>query len=250
MKITRPLRALVVVDGTDVHHDLLGAATALRDTVLEAGVVAEAAVGLDRFVDATPPTSEADVLVLYRSGVVFDPAQQQALSDRVAAGAGLVVLHASNLFGYGPGGLEADAVAHELFGSRYVSHGDHGSEGTYTVELTGEHPVTAFLDDFVVEDEFYVIETREDVRVLAERVDPDGVRHTVAYVRDHGRGRVCYVALGHDMRAWGSPYVRQVVRQAVLWAGGVDLADVETWSTRFPLGNGRSLGPAAGGGAR
>lgn len=113
MKITRPLRALVVVDGTDVHHDLLGAATALRDTVLEAGVVAEAAVGLDRFVDATPPTSEADVLVLYRSGVVFDPAQQQALSDRVAAGAGLVVLHASNLFGYGPGGLEADAVAHE-----------------------------------------------------------------------------------------------------------------------------------------
>ena len=62
------------------------------------------------------------------------------------------------------------------------------------------------------------------------------------YVREHGRGRVCYVALGHDMRAWGSPHFRQLVRQAVLWAGGVDESAVETWSTRFPLGNGRSIG--------
>ncbi|SDC58702.1 hypothetical protein SAMN05216410_1962 [Sanguibacter gelidistatuariae] len=245
MKISRPLRALVVVDGSDVHHDLLGASSALRDIVLEAGVVAEPALGLDRFVDAAPPTSEADVFVLYRSSVAFDPAQQQALADRVAAGAGLVLLHASNLFGYGPHGMAGDAVAHELFGSTYVSHGSNGSEGTYTVEVVGEHPVTAHLGDFVLEDEYYVISTRDDVTVIAERSDPDGGTQPVAYVRDHGAGRVCYIALGHDMRAWGSPYFRQLVRQAVLWTGGVEAEDIQSWSTRFPLGNGRFIGPGA-----
>ena len=77
VRISRPLRALVVVDGTDVHHDLLGAAEALRDIVLEAGVVADRAVGIDRFVDPMPVTAEADVYVLYRSSVHFDPDQQR-----------------------------------------------------------------------------------------------------------------------------------------------------------------------------
>ncbi|WP_336707934.1 ThuA domain-containing protein [Oerskovia sp. USHLN155] len=246
MRLTQPLRALVVVDGTDLHHDLLGAASALRDVVLEGGVVADRAVGVDRFVDPMPVTAEADVYVLYRSSTHLAPEQQAALSAAVAAGKGLVVLHSSNLFGFEQGGLDADRVAHELVGSRYVSHGDDGSEGTYTVRLRGDHPVTSHMTDFVIEDEYYVIECRDDVTVLADRATPDGGTQPIVYVREHGQGRVVYVALGHDMRAWGSPHFRQVVRQAVLWAGGVDLDAVASWSTRFPLGNGRFIGPDGG----
>lgn len=246
MKIASLLRAQVIVDGTDLHHDLLGAAGALRDVVAEGGVVADAALGLDRFTDQPPATAEADVYVLYRSSVVFDPAQQQALADDVAAGKGLVVLHCSNLFGFTAAGIQGDAIAHDLFGSRYLSHGDNGSEGYYQVKLGAPHPVTAHMADFHIEDEFYVIDVNEDVQVLAHRMTPEGGRQPVVYVRDHGQGRVVYVALGHDMRAWGNPHFRQLLRQAVLWAGGVTLDSVQSWSTRFPLGNGRFIGPDAG----
>jgi len=56
-----------------------------------------------------------------------------------------------------------------------------------------------------------------------------------------GAGRVCYTALGHDSRAWGNPWFRQLVRQSVLWAAGVPDDDIATWSTRWPLGNGRQI---------
>ena len=35
-----------------------------------------------------------------------------------------------------------------------------------------------------------------------------------------GAGRVVYLALGHDMRAWDDPLVRTLVTRAALWAVG------------------------------
>ena len=40
------------------------------------------------------------------------------------------------------------------------------------------------------------------------------------YPREVGTGRVVYLALGHDMRAWGEPPFRALVRQALAWASG------------------------------
>ncbi|GAA4981702.1 ThuA domain-containing protein [Actinopolymorpha pittospori] len=240
MRLRASRSAMVIVDGTDIHHDLIGAALALQEVVIEAGLPAARAVGMDRFVDPMPATAEADAYVVYRSSVAFDPGQQRALSDLVATGKGLVVLHASNLFGFGPGGLDADRTGFELVGSRYISHGDAGSEGRFAVEVRGGHPVTRHLDDFEIDDEYYVIEHAPDVQILAERTTPAGPQPLV-YVREHGLGRVCYIALGHDGRAWGNPGFRQLVRQATLWAARVPEDDIASWSTRWPLGNGRTI---------
>ncbi|WP_214411143.1 ThuA domain-containing protein [Sphaerisporangium fuscum] len=245
MKLRSSPAAMVVVDGTDIHHDLIGAALALQEMVVEAGIPAARAVGTDRFADPMPATAEADVYVLYRSGVRFDPLQQKALSDLVAGGKGLVALHASNLFGFGKGGIEADREAFALVGSRFLSHGDDGlSEGRLEVKVREGHPVTRYLDDFGIDDEFYVLEYAGDVEVLAERQAGAGTE-PVAYARRHGAGRVCYIALGHDARAWGNPGFRQLVRQATLWAAGVPDEEIASWSTRWPLGNGRTIGGGA-----
>jgi type 1 glutamine amidotransferase len=241
MKLRGSASALVVVEGTDLHHDLIGAALALQEIVIEAGIPTARAVGVDRFVDPLEATAEADVYVLYRSSTVFDPRQQQGLADLVAAGKGLVVLHASNLFGFGAGGLEADLTAYTLIGSRYLSHGDTGSEGRFEVKIDADHPVTRHLGDFPIDDEYYVLDYADDVRVLAHRETPTGTEPLV-YIRRHGAGRVCYTALGHDPRAWGNPGFRQLVRQAVLWATGVEGDAIGSWSTRWPLGNGRTIG--------
>ncbi|WP_431032738.1 ThuA domain-containing protein [Streptomyces sp. P6-2-1] len=243
MRLRGTASALVVVEGTDLHHDLIGAALALQEIVTEAGLPTARAMGLDRFTDPLPATADADVYVLYRSSTVFDPAQQEALSALVAAGKGLVVLHASNLFGYGPGGIAADAAAHRLIGSRYLSHGSHGSEGRFRVRVTAAHQVTRHLDDFAIDDEYYLLEYADGLDVLAVRDTPEGGTEPVLYVREHGAGRVCYCALGHDPRAWGNPGFRQLVRQAALWAAGVGEDAYENLATRWPLGNGRHIGP-------
>ena len=240
MKLRAVPSALVLVDGTDLHHDLIGAALALQEIVTEAGIPAARGVGINRFTDPMPATADADVYVLYLSGPRFEESQQRALSAMVEAGKGLVVVHASNLFGLGPGGAEADRTAIGLVGSRYLSHGDAGSEGRFDVSVRSGHPVTRHLGDFAIDDEYYLIETAEGLDILAERDTARGTE-PVAYAHRHGTGRVFYTALGHDARAWGNPWFRQLLRQSVLWAAGIADEDIATWSTRWPLGNGRTI---------
>jgi uncharacterized protein len=77
--------------------------------------------------------------------------------------------------------------------------------------------VTRHLAPFEITHERYQVETADDVRVIAWRRTP-ARREPIAYVRRDGRGRVCYLQLGHDMRAWDDPPVREFVTRAARWA--------------------------------
>ncbi|HEX3779883.1 MAG TPA: ThuA domain-containing protein [Pseudonocardiaceae bacterium] len=210
--------ALVVIDGTDIHHDLLGAALAFQQIGLTAGLATGRAVGMQRFVEPHEETASVDAYLLYTAGGAFGPEQQQALADAVAHGKGLLALHASCVLS----AEEADRAMVDLLGCRYLSHGPGHHEGTYAVHVDGEHPITSGVGDFSLFDEYYVVELSDPgVRVLAWR-DAEGGTEPVLYVREHGAGRVCYLALGHDMRAWGEPMFQRLVRQAIRWVSRAD----------------------------
>jgi type 1 glutamine amidotransferase len=217
-------RAMVVVNGDDIHHDLLSAAGVFQQLGVEAGFATRKAMGTSRFVDARPETAENDVFLLYTAGGHFATEQQQALAELVRGGKGLVGVHGANIMGWQGEGIDpADRPQFELLGNRYLSHGPGHHEGRHTIEIVADHPVTSGLEDFELFDEYYEFETAdEELQVLAQRRRADGVVIPVLYVREVGQGRVVYLALGHDMRSWGEPPVRALVRQALLWASGRD----------------------------
>jgi type 1 glutamine amidotransferase len=214
--------ALVVVNGDDIHHDLLSASQVFQQLGIEAGLVTRRAMGTNRFVDARPETADADVYLFYTAGGQFPTAQQEALAAAVAGGKGLVGVHGANILGWEGDGVDpADRPLFDLLGNRYLSHGPGHHEGRHTIEIVGEHPITAGLDDFELFDEYYEFEfADDDVQVLAQRHRADGVVIPVLYVRQVGDGRVVYLALGHDMRSWGEPPVRTLVTRALQWAAG------------------------------
>jgi hypothetical protein len=89
------------------------------------------------------------------------------------------------------------------------------------VEIVAEHPVTGGVSDFELFDEYYEFELADEkVSVVAQRHRADGAVIPVMYTREVGQGRVVYLALGHDMRAWGEPSFRALVRQSLTWAAG------------------------------
>jgi len=213
-------RAMVIVNGDDIHHDLIGASLVFQQLGTEAGFATRRAAGTGRFIDPRPETAQTDVFLLYTSGGQFATAQQQALADAVAAGKGLVGIHCANIMGWQGDGLDpADRPLFELLGNRYLSHGPGHHEGRHTIEIVARHPVTAGVADFELFDEYYEFELADEkVTVLAQRRRADGVIIPVMYAREVGAGRVVYLALGHDMRAWGEPPFRTLVRQALAWA--------------------------------
>jgi uncharacterized protein len=217
----RPLSAMVVVAGNDVHHDLLTAARVLQAQLVEAGFRTRCAVGLERFVKPLPRTADTDLLVLYTSGGMVHPEQQQAFAGFVAEGKGVVALHATIVYGSDGSEGSPDWTRARTLGSRYLSHGPDGVFGHYIVEIVGDHPITSGVANFEIDDEYYHIYLIEEskVEVLVERSSSLG-REPVLYVRNHGAGRVCYLSLGHDMRAWGNPGFKLLFGRAALWAGG------------------------------
>jgi uncharacterized protein len=217
-------RAMVIVNGDDTHHDLIGASLAFQQIGTEAGFATRRAAGTGRFTSPRPETASSDVYLFYTSGGQFHTGQQQALADAVAAGKGMVSVHCSNILGWQGDGLDpADLPLFKLLGNRYLSHGPGHHEGRHTVEIVADHPVTAGVTDFELFDEYYEFELADDkITVLAQRHRPDGEVIPVMYAREVGAGRVVYLALGHDMRAWGEPPFRTLVRQALAWASGRD----------------------------
>jgi type 1 glutamine amidotransferase len=212
-------RALVLINGDDVYEDLFIASIKLQEILVEAGFAARLVAGTDRLVMA----AEADLVVLYTALGLFPPSRQEALADAVAAGTGLIAVHSASVFPRSPDGRVAGdhQVIAELIGCRFVSHGPDPHESRFTVGISSGHPVARGLAAFDVTHEHYQLELTAPGEVIAWRepapCGPD-VSEPVCYVRTVGTGRVCYLQLGHDMRVWDEPAVRQLIAGAAGWA--------------------------------
>ncbi|MCU1524419.1 MAG: glycosyl hydrolase [Microbacteriaceae bacterium] len=212
-------RAMIIVAGDDVDHDLLSAAPYFTKLAGEAGFVTRQAAGMQRFVEPFKTTSSQDIFVLYKAGGEFSPAQQLELGKWVHEGRGLLAIHCSNVMGdVGPDAPGSFRTFFELLGNRYLSHGPGHHQGRHTIEIVAEHPITAGVTDFELFDEYYEFELADDdIQVLAQRHRADGEIIPVLYTREVGEGRVVYLALGHDFRSWGEPSFQRLVRQAMAW---------------------------------
>ena len=188
-------QAMVVVSGSDTRHDLLTASMVFRQLGAEAGFATRRAMGTGRFVDPLPANASADVFLLYKSGGEFHMPQRQALARMIADGKGLLAVHnsrvGSDVGGWGSGCTDPQPAE---------------------ISIVADHPITRGVSAFEVTDSYGIVPGD----VLAK--GPDGT--PVLTVRTVGKGRVVYLSLGHDMRSWGTPSVRTLVRQALVWIGG------------------------------
>jgi type 1 glutamine amidotransferase len=147
-----------------------------------------------------------DVLLNYSADGSLTDELTAGLVAAVEGGLGFVGLHAASA------AFKTNEAYHGLVGSWFVTH---PPIGPYRVEIVDrDHPVTRGVDDFEVVDERYEVRpAADDLRVLARA---DG--HPQVYVREVGRGRVCYLAPGHDRRALEHPSYVRLVHQALAWA--------------------------------
>jgi len=84
-----------------------------------------------------------------------------------------------------------------------------------------EHPVTAGVAPFTVNDELYLYKEYdpENVHLLAQTTSHDDNGPVpVAWVREEGKGRIFYLSLGHMPAVWSQPEWRRLVQNGISWA--------------------------------
>ena len=196
---------------------LMGARTGAFEVVVESEPSAFEKENLEQF----------DAVFLNNTvGNLFqDPGLRQNLADFVENGGGLMGVHASTTaFTFWPGAKEDWPLFGEIMGARGAAHRISKEVVTMKVE-DPDHPVVAAFGgkSFTMADEYMRFKdpySRERVRVLLsfdqEKTDMEQGRafgnviredgdYPIAWVRQHGEGRVFYCTIAHNPYVFWDP---------------------------------------------
>jgi len=164
-----------------------------------------------------------DVMVLFNMTQKISPKRQENFTKLVKDGTGVVALHHSmgsfqewpeyiKIIGgrYNLKASEEGGVTHEA--STYK----HDADFTVHIEDT-QHPITRGLSDFEVHDETYKkCGFEKDNRVLLSTEHPDSDK-PLGWVRRYGKGKVCFIMVGHGPSVYANESYRRLVVQAMRW---------------------------------
>jgi len=156
-----------------------------------------------------------DAVVMYTVGGEMSRDQEQGLVNYVRGGGGLVAIHCANA------DMGAFAEYLEMVGTAFVTHGPITEFGVETAEDVGDI-LPRLADGFTVTDEFYLLERRTEAELRAfQHGTWQFERQLMGYVRDFGKGRVFYTALGHDERTFSHPDFQDLVYKGLRYACGL-----------------------------
>ena len=161
------------------------------------------------------------------SGDFLTPDQRDAFARYVAAGGGVVALHAA-----GDNSHVAPWYVDTIIGTQFIGHpgGEDQFQKAKIVIAEPKHPVMAGVKlPWSPRDEWYSFSgspAAKGMRVLA-RIDETSYRpgakltmgdHPVIWYNPNTRGRVVYSALGHDPEAYDDANYRRIITNAIRWA--------------------------------
>ena len=203
MSAERKDRLLLLVGGSPIHDT-----PELRSVLsgfLRASGKLDVTLTDDLSALAADSLAGYDVVANYTS--LAEPTAEQiaALVAAVQGGKGFVGIHGATVtFGGDPSYVE-------MLGSKFITH---DAFKRFKVRIVDpEHPITAGIADFEINDELYVVEgdaTRWHVLARAEG-------HPLVYNKTFGKGRVHYNALGHDSRGLGHPSFQALLLRGIEW---------------------------------
>jgi type 1 glutamine amidotransferase len=105
----------------------------------------------------------------------------------------------------------------------------HPSIRPFKVKIINhEHPITRGVNDFVVTDEQHFMEYDKDPKfVLARSINEEGLTYEgygssseAAWAYAYGKGRVCFLAPGHNLHSMWNPEYVKLQQNAVRWLLG------------------------------
>ena len=215
------MRALIVRGGWEGHQPV--ACTEMFVGFLRrCGFEVRTADTLDVYADRAE-LATADLIVQSWTRGEFTEEQESGLVERVRAGAGFAGWHGGVL------AVGFQAWRYQMMvGGRFLVH--PGDFVDYTVRFTGDHPIVAGLSDVDVHTEQYYCHVDPGLTVLATSTfdgghgfpETAGVRMPMAWVREHGAGRVFVSTLGHAPEDLAVPQTRTLTERGLRWAAKLD----------------------------
>lgn len=149
----------------------------------------------------------------YTQGGALTQEQRAGLLGFVKAGGAFIGLHSAAASWM----KNRDYI--DMVGGAFDTHGPV-TEFPLTI-VDARHPITGRMRTFRIVDELYTLKKFDpsQVDVLATAMWK-GQAHPMAYTKTYGDGKVFYLALGHDERAFGHAEFQKMVVRGIDWCLG------------------------------
>ncbi len=102
----------------------------------------------------------------------------------------------------------------QILGGKFVSHGPIGS-----IQITpnaNRMPIFKGISGFSVKDECYIHALQPDIKAQFSTL-VEGQRVPMVWVRQHGRGRICYISPGHLAASFRNPELKKILTRGLSW---------------------------------
>ncbi|MFC1714178.1 ThuA domain-containing protein [Candidatus Poribacteria bacterium] len=144
--------------------------------------------------------------------------QEDAIAEFVGNGGGFLALHNCTALKRLDDGK---TTYRDVLGASYNGHGPGDEEFEVRI-INHDHPVTRGVNDYPAIDERHTpIIHADDLTMLAEAVNGDQ-KSVNAYVRNYGKGRVCHLASGHNLKVLTNPEMQKLMVNGALWCCGIE----------------------------
>ena len=150
-----------------------------------------------------------DVVLDYTTGEDLTDAQRDGLLGFIIGGKGFVGIHSA------ADSFKGTAGYIPMVGGKFLTHPPRQPLLTFHM-VNPEHPVTAGVPDFAMEEEIYLMETYGHFELLVN-TRYRGVERPVCWSKGYGMGRVVYCALGHGEPQTRNLHFQKLVINALRW---------------------------------
>ncbi|NLG28165.1 MAG: Gfo/Idh/MocA family oxidoreductase [Chloroflexi bacterium] len=213
-------RILYLYTEETTHRGKAGGADLAAWLAAEAGSAVELVCtsDLDALIGLPGGGYEAVVINTHGGADDLTPERERGLLDFVAGGGGCVGIHAAAVSG------RNSRPYVDMLNGAYASY-EPVQEFAVAIQ-DREHYLTVRMPDFRITDEIYHLRDFDPARCrLLATTHWLGQQLPLVYVREHGRGRLAYIALGHGEAAWRHPEFKKLVLRAIRWSRGAELSD-------------------------
>jgi len=158
----------------------------------------------------SPNLDPYELIVFYYTVGEITDAQKNGLLNWVASGKGYVGIHSA------ADSFRGCPEYRAMVGGHFVTHPRYREYQVSVVD--SEHPITKGLDEFMVKDEQYITDYDPRVNVLCSALWK-GKAMPVAWTKSWGKGKIFYLALGHNPDSCEDENFATLLKRGALWAG-------------------------------
>jgi len=191
-------------------HDFKGCGDEIEKVLKAAGDFSLTRVDNDLSVLEAPKLDPYELIVFYYTVGEISDAQKNGLLNWVASGKGYAGVHSA------ADSFRGCPEYRAMVGGWFTTHPHYRQ---YQVSIVDPgHPITEGLDEFTVTDEQYITDYDPRVHILASALWK-GDKMPVAWTKPWGKGRVFYLALGHNPESCRDPNFATLLQRGAKWAG-------------------------------